>query len=595
MSQPSNQLALAIPRTHAQYDSRALPFRFTQDNSVTTPKKHRAKPALMMDVVQGRTKHRSGDLSIGYQQRHRTHELGIEVQTVRTIATCHTQFSQKLQLLNSSLYDAWTAVKQLTHCNRAWQSLLKQQNHCVTQHNGISVLLKHNTTTIQTATQLLQAATNTRYTTTDLLTQQTKGSWQGKPIARSFIHQYSHAVPVPCEWYTIEIPHVPPPLPKRCISVHGNRIPFALGGRQIEHSSKQIPFAFACHRPKVVVPLLESYIMLNKITAYSGSLKLNPISISLQSDMTGFYWMVDITLPSDDFAALNLAQYNQGSEPLISININDDVYTFIAEGYRDNRQFGNKTYTVSGRSQVARLGADYAQLKQGIITQDLYARQIADSVLADTGYRIGSWSIPDWLVPANVYSLTDKTPIAVLADIAQTAGGFVESHPSERIINIKKCYPCPAWQLSEAQADVAIPDNVITQISGQKQVSTQCYGVFVSATHSKGVFRKIVRKASVGSPEASALSHALYTDDNVCQAAGIAALSATGASKIEQIELPIMAKYGLERARLGDIWQVAEPSGAWKGIVNNVSVSITTEDGAPKIMQSVGLFRYLGE
>ncbi len=484
----------------------------------------------------------------------------------------------------------------LANCQSASSLLVRQLRVCQSGQSNHAVWLENCAAAWQSGIGSLKSCAQTFTTRAEFLGRCNRADYSGKAVSGCLALKIGTVIPTPCEWYTVEIPEPPPPLPKRCNRLDARRLPFALDRPRAARSvSRMLPFPFACRRPRAVIPNLDSYIMLNKIQAYAGSLKLNPISIAVSHDRQGYYWTCEVELSPDDFAALNLAQYDQGKEPLITLNINEATFTFIAESYRDNRAFARRSYTVSGRSQTARLGADYAQLQQGMVTQAMYARQIADSVLENTGFRIGTWGIPDWLVPARVYSLADKTPIAVLADIAQAAGGFVYSDPAERILHIKPRYKVPAWQLARATPDVAIPASVITQISGQKQISTQCYGVFVSATHNKGVFRKIIRKASAGSPEASALSHALYTADEPCLAAGIAALGDTGASKTEQIELPVMEKYALDIAQLGNIWQVSEPNGAWMGIVDSVSIHVTLENDAPKIMQSVGVWRYLGE
>lgn len=523
-------------------------------------------------------------------------DWGVEWGEAQPLSGCLTLRGANLTRLTHSQSVNYGKAWRLSHCQSAISLRVQRLRVCQSGRSNLSVWLGNCASAWQSRIGSLKSCAVTATSRAEFLGHCAHADYSGKAVSGCLTLKTATAIPVPCEWYTIETPEPPPELPKRCHRLDARCLPFALDRPRAARSvSRMLPFPFACRRARAVIPNLDSYIMLNKIKAYAGSLKLNPISIAVSHDRQGYYWTCEVELSPDDFAALNLAQYDQGKEPLVTLKINANTFTFIAESYRDNRTFARRSYTVSGRSQTARLGADYAQLKQGIIRQELYARQIADSVLENTGFRIGTWAIPDWRVPASVYSLADKTPIAVLADIAQAAGGFVYSDPSERILHLKPRFKVAAWQLNSSTPDVSIPASVITQISGQKQISTQCYGVFVSATHNKGVFRKIVRKASAGSPEASALSHALYTADEPCLAAGIAALGDTGASKTEQIELPVMEKYALDIAQLSDIWQVSEANGAWIGMVDSVSISVTLENDAPKIMQSVGVWRYLGE
>ena len=560
------------------------------------PKPKKAKPALCVNIAWHAHKAVSGCLNMAQRGQFQNADWGVEWGEAKPLAGCLTLRGANPMRLTHSQSVQYGKAWRLANCLSAHSLSVQRLRMCQSGRSNQALWLGNCASAWQSRIGSLKSCAQTFTTRVEFLGRCNRADYTGKAVSGCLTLKTATAIPVPCEWYTIETPEPPPELPKRCNRLDARRLPFALDRPRAARSvSRMLPFPFACRRARAVIPNLDSYIMLNKIQAYAGSLKLNPISIAVSHDRQGYYWTCEVELSPDDFAALNLAQYDQGKEPLVTLKINANTFTFIAESYRDNRTFARRSYTISGRSQTARLGADYAQLKQDIIRQELYARQIADSVLENTGFRIGTWAIPDWRVPAQVYSLADKTPIAVLADIAQAAGGFVYSDPSERIIHLKPRYKVPAWQLARATPDVSIPASVITQISGQKQISTQCYGVFVSATHNKGVFRKIVRKASAGSPEAFALSHALYTADEPCLAAGIAALGDTGANKSEQIELPVMEKYALGIAQLGEIWQVTETSGAWLGIVDSVSITVSLENDAPKIMQSVGVWRYLGE
>ncbi|MDK4696462.1 hypothetical protein QDY71_01470 [Kingella negevensis] len=602
----SNAISLTFTRLrHTPPASNALPLALgktqpeTPINPTPQPEKPETKPIVATDFSIG-VSQRSA-LAHCVQHRSQVTSLSLPYAAnsvdVIDVSGCLKIRNQGLRSLKRHEPIRQTIAPFLSGYVKTAQVALNALSGCLNNPNTASEALHSCAETTQSAKQRLNRSANSDYSAQIGY----QSDWEISYSRSASVHNCQHGdwqrtAAVPCEWYPVI--ELPAPVPKKrpCgAKPKSNAVPLHFTRRRGQVNPRELPLPFSCGGMKTVIPRLESYIMLNMISATSGSLKLNPLSASASCDTSGYYWTCETTLPPDDFAALNLAQYDQGKEPLITLQINEDTFTFIAESYRDNRQFGQNSYTVSGRSQTARLGADYAQIKQGIITQALYARQIADNVLADTSYRIGDWSIPDWLVPANVYSLADKTPIAVIADIAEAAGGFVESDTSERIIHVKPRYKTAAWLLQQAQFDVSVPTNVIVQISGKKQISTQCYGVFVVATHNQGVFRKVVRQESAGSPEASTLSHALYTENSVCQSAGIAALSDTGASKTEQIDLPIMPKYGLGRAKLGDIWQVAETNGSWVSVVKSVSISVEMENDAPKIMQSVGVFRYLGK
>lgn len=406
---------------------------------------------------------------------------------------------------------------------------------------------------------------------------------------------YQRTLPTPCEWYEIKLPEkpaAPPKIGRVCGELPAsNRLPLSFRQEAREQDARRLRFTFTCNATHINLPALDTYMILNHITALADDQPLNLFSCRLSADTDGLYWTGDITLPPDDFIRLNLDQ--RADDCLIHITLNNETFVFLAESYSDNRQFGQRSYTITGRSQTAKLGADYALCHQGIIDQDRNARQIADEALADLGVSL-DWQIDDWLVPANVYNKNDKTPIGILSDIAQAAGAFVETHPSELKIAIKPRYRVPAWQLNTAAAAVSVPANMIISISGSKIVNTQHNSVFVWGEHEQGFAADIWREGSNREPRASTQNHILYTAPEVCRMAGIAVLSQSGTHKQETVKLPLAPQYGLNRGELGRIWRFNEPNNAWQGIITSITIDATQNNGAIQITQTLTIDRYLG-
>lgn len=409
--------------------------------------------------------------------------------------------------------------------------------------------------------------------------------------------KYQPALNVPCEYY--EIPLEPEPDNTEKTYICGvrppsNRMALRFQRRKIAHAAHAIPLPFACF-DQSATPILKGYIMQNTISATVDGQSLNLLSASFTSDTGGYCWQGSVTLPPDDFVRLNIDGRPKGSPALINCRINSDNFVFMAEDYSDNRQFGQKSYTVTGRSQTALLGDDYAAKGDGTYRSPIYAAQIANEQLKFGDIKLDGWGIADWLVPADVYSVSDKTPMAVLQELAAAAGGFVESDRAAAVVRLKPKWRKPAWEVSAAEPDVSVPSSVIIKISGQRVVSEKANGVFVWANHDKGVGGDIYRSGSDREPRASALSGALYTDQAVLTAAGIAALSATGIHKKETVTLPVSDKYAIPLAELGQIWQIQEPSGMWQGVVVGVTLDVSVTDDAPVVTQTLSIDRYLDD
>lgn len=423
---------------------------------------------------------------------------------------------------------------------------------------------------------------------------------RGKSVSGSLKHRYGHSMQPPCHWREIPLDEVLPVINYPCGKrPHPAHLPLEFYQFATETDSAHIPLSFAC-RTENFIPNLKTYIMVNEIIAQANGRILTPFSASISASVDGYCWLGEVSLSPDDFAALTLEKYSQGNELEVELTFNGETFVFLAEQYSDNRQFGRKSYTVSGRSPTAHCGADYAQMQSGMVSQGLYAQQIAAAVLYDTGFGVGDWTAVDWLIPENTYTLTDKTPIAVLQELAQAAGAFVETDPRERKIHVRPRWKKAAWALTNQQnnltADVRCPAEIILKINGQKEVKTQYNSVFVYPSHEKNDAALVYRSGSDKMPQAPMLTSPLYTQANVQRAAGLAALSESGIHKMETVEIaPPSEKYAIPRAKLGQIWRFDEPDGAWFGVVVGVKLSASVENGAPKITQTLTVDRYLGD
>lgn len=414
-------------------------------------------------------------------------------------------------------------------------------------------------------------------------------------LARCYSSKSLPAVTVPCEYYEIPAEEEPVPEIYVCgIRPPSNRLFLRFFRRKIAHNPRHIPLPFACSSAEKT-PILNGYIMKNIVKATADGQPIELFSASFTADMGGYCWQGSLTISPEDFAKINPDARAKGEEAQIKVQINADTFVIIAEDYSDNRRFGQKSYTVTGRSVTARLGADYAPKARGTYRNNIYAQQIATEILKPTGVGLDGWTMADWLIPANVYALTDKTPMAVLQDLAQAAGGFIESDRARPILRFKPKWKTAAWELAQAAADVTVPVSVIYSISGQRNVSERANGIYVWPSHNKGKGADVYRNGSNREPRASALTNALYTDQPVLLAAGVAALSETGIHKREIVSLPVLEKYAIPMANLGEIWQIGEPSGNWQGVVVGVSVEVKIENDAPVVTQNVSIDRYLDE
>lgn len=331
--------------------------------------------------------------------------------------------------------------------------------------------------------------------------------------------------------------------------------------------------------------------MHNVITATIGGIAVDILSFGIKTDMDSYCWQGDITITAKDYAKIKAKlDVPRGSEPMINVTVNGFVFAFIAEEQSRSRKFAQKSHSLSGRSITARLGADYAGSQGGLIDQASYVSQIVAQQLNGLPISVLDWDINDWLVPANAYSVANKAPIAVINDIAAVCGGFVTSDPSQAALSVKPRWPVAAWQLASATPDVIVPIDVIISISDKKRTNPRYNTVLLTGSNEGG---EVYRQTQGQDAEAPTQYHSLYTDRDAIVPAGTAILSDSGIHGDYTLKMRWADKYSIQLAKLGQIWQINDPEGSWRGVTTGVSVDTELDDGALVVSQTVTIDRYL--
>ena len=402
-----------------------------------------------------------------------------------------------------------------------------------------------------------------------------------------------HAVPVPWRYYAIP-DKTPPPIVNACrIRPPSSRLPLNLTRKRNGLPSSQLPLALTCWHDQApaFVPDLRSYIVLNTVTATLGGIAIDPIDFNIKTDLDSYCWQGGIKISDKQYqkvkAKLDVAR---GNEPLVIVVVNGVSYSFIAEEISRNRVFGNYSYSISGRSSTARLGQDYAHSQGGTINQDLYASQIINMQLADLPFSIDRFEVKDWLIPAGTLNTSNQTPISIISQIAQACGAEAISDPLEPKLSIIPRWKKPAWEMATATADLVIPMGVVQSISDQKRVSPRYNTVtLIGRTQGFEVYRAREGRNLI----APVANWYLYTDRDCVIPRGIQILSDSGTHGLYTLKIRVADKYNMPLVELGQILQISDPEGAWKGIVTGVSLDVGRDNDAITVWQTVNIDRYL--
>ena len=273
-----------------------------------------------------------------------------------------------------------------------------------------------------------------------------------------------------------------------------------------------------------------------------------------------------------------------------SVTVNGVSYSFIAEEISRNRVFGNYSYSISGRSITAQLGKDYAHSQGGTINQDLYASQIINMQLANLPFTIDRFEVKDWLIPAGTLNTSNQTPISIISQIAQACGAEAISDPLEPKLSIIPRWKKPAWEMATATADLVIPMGVVQSISDQKRVNPRYNTVtLIGRTQGSEVYRSREGRNLI----APVANWYLYTDKDCVIPRGIQLLSDSGTHGLYTLKIRVADKYNMPLVELGQILQISDPEGAWKGIVTGVSLDVGRDNDAVTVWQTVNIDRYL--
>jgi len=345
------------------------------------------------------------------------------------------------------------------------------------------------------------------------------------------------------------------------------------------------PYWYRPHEWIIPPPTLRSYyIIMNTVILrrVSDNVEIPIVSMEISTDHDAWCWSLRAGLRRE--IDLDMVRPSSGAPVEVEAEINGYLWRFVVEEYGHDRAFGQRGYSIAGRSLAAYLAAPYSASANVLQTATSTAAQLADEALLYTGFT-AELSIDDWLVTGGAYSLQNATPMQQLLTIAEAAGGVVHSDPRDTIVRLVPWYPSLPWQWGAVTVDAALPTWQERRTS--YQASTQYSGVYVSG-QAKGVTCLVKRTGTDGSRQPQMQTNALITATEPGLALGKKILADSGPRSIESIGAPLLPSPGLLTP--GMIIEVADPSGNWRGMVIRTSLSAQR----PTVKQSVDVLRYHG-
>lgn len=341
------------------------------------------------------------------------------------------------------------------------------------------------------------------------------------------------------------------------------------------------------HNPRI--PARRAYIVRHdiEIVRLPERVAVHASRLQLSLDADSWAWAFSATLLGAD--ALDAVQPDEtGAPAVLEVTINGHSWQLLAEDWREERQFGRRGITVTGRGLLALLDAPYVLPSSGTTDSALLLSQLLSAHLpSGEGWALAIASgSPDWLVPAGAWSWAGVSHIQAIHAAARELGYIVTPAKAGRTVQIAPRYPVLPWAFAAAEPDLIVPDAAIIAVQRQQALASGANAVFVHGGEVGGVMARVRRTASAGDRLASTVSSPLVTDIEGARLLGSRVLAASHQQpEVRQIRMPMGGAFAL--GEIGQLLQVELGGVTHRGIINSVGIELATRDRAVTVHQTL--------
>jgi len=297
------------------------------------------------------------------------------------------------------------------------------------------------------------------------------------------------------------------------------------------------------------------------------------LSVQLQFDIDSWAWGVSLSLQTA--AAIALLEPIDGEPVQVRINLDGYYFHALIESWTESRQFGETTYTATGRSPLALFASPYAPIRSHLEPDQMTAAQLIDAELANTNWSAAYHAdllllcTSEWLVPGGVWSYQNKSPIDAVLQVAGAIGARAYSDRTSNLVRIEPRYPISPWNWAAATADKTIPLSVARSVSTQLTPQPDYNHIFVSGQN-QGVLVSAYRQGTAGDRPAPMITDSLITYANAGRERARNQLSNTGRQARVTIDLPLNEVTGLIEP--GQLIEVSDAI-PWRGLAVGTTIS----------------------
>lgn len=334
-----------------------------------------------------------------------------------------------------------------------------------------------------------------------------------------------------------------------------------------------------------VIPLLRVYMQVHTLAAHLLP-SMEPVDLfnaTISTDDESYCWSLSASGPAHLMEQLAPVA---GLPARLQVVIDGIPFVFAVMSTPRTRAFGDYRVQVQGVSATALLAAPYMPQQVWSPSAAMTAQQLALQALEFTGVDL-SWGITDWSVPAGAYSY-QGTPLQAVMRVAESVGAVLRSHRTAEQLIVAPRYPVLPWQWAAADVQVQMPAAVIVTDELRPEPRAEYNAIYVTGGPVGGVHGHVVRALDARDKLAPQIQDDLITHADAARMRGSWALAASGNKQMQTINMPVITG-GTNPGVLhpGQLLEVADLEGPWRGLVRGVSVSAAL----PKVCQQVTVER----
>ncbi len=321
---------------------------------------------------------------------------------------------------------------------------------------------------------------------------------------------------------------------------------------------------------KIIISEKNTYINLNNVSIVKlpERTKINVLSVKISTSIDSWAWGFNLSITDEE--SFNLLRPNATIKEF-EITINDEIWIGVAEKYSISTVFGKKNWNITGRSLSAYLSEPYAATQNFTVTSAKTNQQLVDLLLENCGWIV-DWKTSVYVVPANTYTINNKTPISAIIDIANSVGSVVNSDTNLKKLIVKPRFLNDPSKWGNNNSNIELSDSFLLSIDSSEYTYKKQYNKIYCIGRESGVIVGIKIIGSAGNVTAPQFTHDLITHvDAGREKARNYFDEIKNNREIFTISAPFIGK-----VRCGYIVKIIEESGnEWFSQVTDITVTIS--------------------